>query len=99
MQHKFKKLFYTQTPVLNAGFKISDVHIQIRLRFGIVNLINTHLKLNFNPKEVYIELNKPNPSLKNIIRDSANFPATSYLRDLILNYLFSGFLEPRNFFP
>ena len=32
-----------------------------------MNSINTHLRFNFNLKEVYIEFNKPNPSLKNIL--------------------------------
>ena len=73
------------------GLKISDVRIQIKLRFDIVNSINTHLRLNFNPKEVYIEFNKPNPILKNILRDSANFPSTSYLDDLIINDYFQDF--------
>ena len=89
---QIQRLFCTQNPVLNAGFKdFKDVWIQIRLRFGIVNSINTHLRLNFNRKEVYIEFNKPNPSLKNILKDSANFPATSCLGDLILNHYFQDF--------
>ena len=31
------------------GLKISDNQIQIRLRIGVVNSINTHLRLKINP--------------------------------------------------
>ena len=44
----FKGYFVVQTPVLNA-LKIFDTQILIRLRFGMANSINTHLKPKIRP--------------------------------------------------
>jgi hypothetical protein len=40
-------LFYSENPVLNSGLK--NFQIQIRLRYGRANLINTHLRLKNPP--------------------------------------------------
>ena len=51
-----------------AGLKISNIQIQIRLRFGITNSINTHLRLRipleFETFDKYLEYTKPNLSLE-----------------------------------
>ena len=68
-------MFCTKNLVLNIGFKdlwYNTLHIQIRLGFGLVNLIDMHLRINiFNIKQVLIEFTKPNLSLKSIY-DCAN---------------------------
>ena len=55
-QHKLKRLFCTKTPVLRC---LIYVQIQIRLRFGMTNSINTHLVLKVtNTPHESLDLNK-----------------------------------------
>ena len=49
-----KGYFVPKKIVLNAGFKICDMQIQISLRFGMANSIKTHLSKKFSTQHEYL---------------------------------------------
>ena len=57
---KSNRYFVTKKPpILNVGLKNSDIQIlQIILRFGLLNSINTQLRLKISPRlQVFVTLN------------------------------------------
>ena len=52
--YKSNRLFDKEQPVLTACFKISNLLIQIRIRYGMMNSLNTKLRIKITPtKKLY----------------------------------------------
>ena len=52
--HKFKCLFNTEKPVLNAVFNLSEILNQIIIRFGMAKHRNAHFKAKNSPHTTQI---------------------------------------------
>jgi len=75
------------------GFYISDIQIQIRLRFGMVSSINTHLRQNLPlppppTQSVLNQFTKPDLSLKYILYTYCNCKYIKLAFDIVVIFEF-----------